>query len=844
MPWKFTVRQTRRLVLVLLAATALVTGGAWFLATQRKAAERQFTPPEVPPNTTQSAGFSLSKSENNRTLFTVKAARAREQKDSGKSILEEVEITTYGAQGNRHDRIYSKLCEYDAKTGRVHSEGEVEIELASLPGEMPVGGAPARPAIAPIPGAPDTPIYVKTSGLTFEEKTGIASTDRALQFRFRRGSGRAVGAIYDSAQRMLRLKSAVEITAATSHRGTEAQSRQNGPQAAPLEIKAAELVYLQREAQVQLQRPEMRRVTSGNAAGNGGGSREIAGERAVLMLDAQNQVTRAEITGSVRARQSEPGAETRLSAGRLELVFGKEQSLERADAIGQVRMDSVGERSRSETQAARVELFFKGADNELAQAQWKGAVRMVIVPAEPAAPTRVLTSEAVEMFMQPGGRDVDAARTLAPGRLELLPGRAKKGEGKRALTAETLWMKFGERSQLRTLTAEKRVRLEQDIPPAEPKPSSGGPTQRVTTSDSLVAQFSAASQELETLEQAGNFRYVEGEQQAGAERAHYRAADERIVLTGSSARNPEVWDAHTRTSARRITLDQKTNEGLAEQQVRTTHLPVEKERDAKAAAVPGPLKANSPVHVAAERMLSNSKTGVTRYEGGAGGRRARLWQNQDVIQALTIVLERQERRLTADGEVTTVLIETGSPESDVKPSAGSGGDGRRESAGSGGAKAPPGVARPITITAGRLVYTDDDRRAHYERSVVLRRQDTAGAAATTDTIIRAATLDAFLLAAAEVKPGQSRLERALARGSVTIEETSATRKRRSGGEVAEYTSADEKVVLSGGEPFILDEQRGYTRGRQLTYHVRDDKIFVHGDRGSRTVTEHRVERRE
>lgn len=807
MSGKFTIQQTRTLVLSLLVATALVTGGAYFVRSQRSVAEQTAAPERVPSNVTQSEGFTLSKSEQGRTLFTVRALRAREQKDSGKSLLEDVEIITYGAQGNRHDRISSKLCEYDAKTGRVHSQGEVEIELATLPGELPTAaGTPGGSAPWNLPGGRAARIFVKTSGLTFEEKTGIASTDRAVHFRFSRGTGQATGAVYDSHHRTLRLKSAVEIMAeADAAAGQPSEERP-----APVEIKAQELLYLQRESQIRLARPEVRRVLPA------GGSRELTAAQAVLALDAQNQVRTVEVSGTVRIHEAAPGArpgerrDTRLAADRAQLVFNNRQALDQAYAIGEVQLDSETSRGRSEARAARAELFFAGLDNTLSQVEWKGGVRMVFTPTAAGALIRVLTSEAVEMFLKPGGRELDKARTLAPGRLELLPAAGAAGSGgmRRVLTADRFWMQFAEENQLRVLRAEDRVRLESEIPP----PASGArnreargrppaPGLRVTTSDALTAQF-GASQQLETLEQTGNFRYTEGEQQATAERAFYAAAQERVTLTGRAGRNPEVWDASTRTSARQITLDQKTNEGLAEGDVRSTHLAEEKpERP-----VPGPLSAKEPAHVIAERMVSNSRTGVTRYEGGPSGKRVRLWQKEDLILARTLVLEREERRMTAEGEVVTVLVESAAASSSQR-------------------------RQPVWISAERMVYTDHDRRARYERRVLLRRQD------STTT---AALLDAYLLPAEQVKPGQSRLERALARGNVEIQESSDGKVRRAAAELAEYLSAEEKMILSGGEPYLFDEQRGYTRGRQLTYYIRDDRIFVHGDGAARAVTEHRV----
>ena len=62
--------------------------------------------------------------------------------------------------------------------------------------------------------------------------------------------------------------------------------------------------------------------------------------------------------------------------------------------------------------------------------------------------------------------------------------------------------------------------------------------------------------------------------------------------------------------------------------------------------------------------------------------------------------------------------------------------------------------------------------------------------------------------------------------------------------MAEYFASEEKVILRGGQPYVYDPQRGYTRGAELTYYIRDDRIFVDGDGATRTVTEHRVRTRQ
>jgi hypothetical protein len=57
-----------------------------------------------------------------------------------------------------------------------------------------------------------------------------------------------------------------------------------------------------------------------------------------------------------------------------------------------------------------------------------------------------------------------------------------------------------------------------------------------------------------------------------------------------------------------------------------------------------------------------------------------------------------------------------------------------------------------------------------------------------------------------------------------------------------YTAEDRKFVLSGGTPTLYDAEEGTTTGRELTFNLADDTIIVDSEKGSRTLTKHRVEK--
>src|SRR5438270_8586495 len=136
-------------------------------------------------------GFTLSKSEAGRTLFTVRASKAVQYKTGGVAALHDVSITIYGKDGKRFDQIYGADFEYDPQSGDVRAQGVVNIDLQG----NEQGGAVSDQSPPP---EMKNPIHVKTSGLVFNQKTGFAATKELIQFRVPQASGSAIGATFDS----------------------------------------------------------------------------------------------------------------------------------------------------------------------------------------------------------------------------------------------------------------------------------------------------------------------------------------------------------------------------------------------------------------------------------------------------------------------------------------------------------------------------------------------------------------------------------------------------------------------------------------------------------------------
>ena len=117
---------------VLAIAIIAVVAGFYFYARLQNLGFLKQLPAKLGVDIQQcSQGFSLSKSEGGRTLFTIRAANAVQYTDGGRAELRDVNIVVYGRQANRFDQIYGSNFEYDPKAGTVVARGEVNIDLRS-----------------------------------------------------------------------------------------------------------------------------------------------------------------------------------------------------------------------------------------------------------------------------------------------------------------------------------------------------------------------------------------------------------------------------------------------------------------------------------------------------------------------------------------------------------------------------------------------------------------------------------------------------------------------------------------------------------------------------------------
>ena len=196
------------------------------------------------------------------------------------------------------------------------------------------------------------------------------------------------------------------------------------------------------------------------------------------------------------------------------------------------------------------------------------------------------------------------------------------------------------------------------------------------------------------------------------------------------------------------------------------------------------------------------------------------------MEAESIELLREARVMNATGNVRAVF-----PQSAGQSPA------QSATAQAGGKK-----ARLWHVTAGTLTYRDAESRAHLEKNVVAQSAEQKMRAAAVDLYFTRAEKpnSNAVTASALANPstGAQQISRAVGTGGVVVEQGS----RKATADRGEYSAAEGKFVMSGGNPTIFDAAEGTTTGHQLTFFLADDTIIVDSENGSRTLTKHRVEK--
>jgi lipopolysaccharide export system protein LptA len=581
--------------LAICTAALAVTIGTLYWRNRAEQAGSLPKPPAPLENSLNASatGWEWSYSAAGQPKVEIRAAEFKHVKDPSVFDLAAVELKIFHQDGMKFDRVISPKAQFSLGEGTLRSDAEVEITLGLTDADGPPGRL----------------IGIKTSGVTFENKTGRADTDQHAVFRLDVGEGEGEGATYDPQTRELRLKSKVKLV-----------WRGNGQPGAPMRIEAGELVYKEAEGKVLLM-PWSK--FSRDTLSMTGGSAEITLENGNIRLVS---------AGAAKGVDQRDGRRTEFAADQLEMIFRDGGVVEKIIGQSNARLDSVSPTAQTKVSSDRLDLSFDSGNGSAtlrrAIASGNSVARSIPVakPGVAVPETRVLKAEIIEMALRPSGGEMEQIDTHARGTLEFLPNRA--GQRRRLLEAERMSIQYADANRLKSFRGIQAATV------TDADPTVAGSERQRTWSDDLQADFDLKSGDLTRLEQWGKFRYESGERRARSERALVEPQRDWITLTGGA----RVWDLTGATDADTILLDQKNQTTDATGDVRTVRQPEK----------PG----EEPVRAMAQKMRTANGNTKIRYEGNA-----RLWQGGNRLDGGVIEIDRPARQLRANGGITNTLTE-------------------------------------------------------------------------------------------------------------------------------------------------------------------------------------------
>ena len=779
-----------RLLVGALALTLLSVGIAYRFRSARK--ERPAPVPLTLPSGVdqQVSGYTFTRSDDERKIFTVHAARTMALKQGGTTVLEDVVVEVFGRKGDRRDVLRTQRAEYNSESGDFSSPGKTEIELNAQPDLLP-GSRLHGPQ----------PVYLETAGVSYRQQGSLLVSGEPVRFRVGPASGSAKGMKYATRDGWLDLDQDVR-----------ADWRPAGAQPAT-RLAATHLRYDKTTGRVTLGGPvELSRGVSRIVAGSG-----------TVMLDSRSRMTETALEGAVRA-SLENGEGPRASlltasadnvrgyfdpaSGALRTAraeVGVKAEFQRRDVAG--KLESV-----AEIEAQSAEVTFAGMPAAPQKGTASGNVRLTMVsrpvsatgdaqpqasstlPLRTASETKILTTPQIDFSFRPGGRSLSEAKTIGQGQLVLVPQDPRQGQ--REITAGQFVMAFDAKDRLKSLSGTSGARVVQQPPPGTPP----GLGKRESSSERLWATFDPATEAVRTLEQTGNFSLTDVDRRASAERADYSPQGQILTLTG----HPLVWDAVTRIKAERflLHLDNDTAEGTG--RVEATHFEGQDAAPQAGGGKAGAAAASATTNVLADRVLAERRGQLVHYEG-----HVRAWHGADVIESSSLDYFGRQRRVSSGSSVLTSHL---APAASVPGSSSTPRSSRQ-------------ATRPLTIRADHLEFFDEGRKADYRGNIELQ---------TESTTLRSDRMEVYF--SRVFNGGSSKVERVVANGQVRVTQP----QRRATGDHVDYEAASGKIVMTGGPPSLYDEEKGFTTGQSLTFFIHDDRLSVDGGEKFPTLSKRRI----
>jgi lipopolysaccharide export system protein LptA len=769
--------------------------------------------------THDSNGVTYSQSIKGKKVFTVRAKTETSLGD-GKYALHDAELLLYNRiTGAPADHIYGSEMEYDENEGVARAKGEVFMDIQPPQGLANGGHSAAQPTAPAKPKSQATPvIHVRTSGLVYVRKLGVAATSQQVEFSYGGMTCTALGAEFNTNQNTLNLLANVHMDGLAhgkplhviATRADMSRDENIANLTAPVvtsdgrRMKADfAVIHLRKDGSIES-------VQGRNHVVLTAGTQTITGNRLDATLNLQSIPQTAKLTGDVVMVDTNALRPMHGSASIVDVAMNAQGQPTKVVATGAAKLSMVDRKSnprgfaRSMDGAKIIALFAPGQQ----LGQHKSSSRLTEIHAIGSA-----HASGESLASQSKGTVVFSATPPALKNVQVWADDLK-----------TTFIQTADRKvHPEKLYGTGHTQLQQDAPLGEQENSRG---------DSLEIAFAPVrpagaapengAMNITSAVQAGNVTIHDraaakpGSTEPGAttsgtaDRATYDGANQILTLTGYVHLDNENGSLVAPT----VSLNQQTQDAEASGGVQATFQNTpSKTANSSPNAKPEPV-----THVlAASAHFDHATRFATFY--GTDAAPARMWQDASQVQAATLLFDGIKRIFSArpgkpDGLVHAILASNASPQ---KPGA------------------PVHPSSMIRVASPKMDYNDLQREATFSGGVTI--DGTMGE-------VRGQHAVAFLTAAhapvakqpvstAQTQPSplNGSIDRVIVYGAVQIDQPG----RHGTGEQLLYTASNTNYILTGTPahpPHITDAQQGNVTGATLIFSDAGSTIVVAGEQGA------------
>ena len=511
----------------------------------------------------------------------------------------------------------------------------------------------------------------------------------------------------------------------------------------------------------------------GNAEITQGGD-YVKGDNLTAELFPNKSLKNAVVKGNAYLKQTAPDRTTEVSGNELNTAFGDNQQMQSANIVGAGNANLIPANAADYSKVSlsapnAIRLNFNAGLLKEMNTEGRTTISMFAPNNKPDASNKKITADSVKTVLNADGKNLTRTEAVGNAELNVEPLKNSAENYKTTINATRFDCDFFETgNNPRNCVAATKTKTVR-----VPTVASADRGTQTLTADKLNAVFNQQSNDVQQFDANGNAKFSELDRSGTANQIVFTAGDETVRMRGE----PLVTDSRARAKANEIDWDTKNEKSFLRGKVSTTYV---SQKQTGGATPFG--ETNAPVFVTSENAEFNHKAETGTYSGNA-----RAWQENNYVRADKLILRQKQGELYGEGSVQSLLYDAKRKENGKESNV------------------------PVYAQSQKIYYFRDKNQLRYETDVDIRQG--------TDRIV-AGVANVFL-------NDKNELSQTVAENNVVV--TSPNRKAV--GDYAQYTAADESVVLRGNPARIDDAENGTTQAAQVTVNLRTKNVVSESKAG-------------